>query len=93
MFCVYFFSLMVQTLLERELRQAMQRDGLCSLPLYPEGRSCTKPTTRRILDVFEPIQRHRLQTGNTTQILTTELSDLQTSILKLLGLNSEDYGR
>ena len=93
LFCVYFFSLMVQTLLERELREAMQREGIASLPLYPEGRPCTKPTTRRILDVFEPVQRHRLQTGDTTQILTTELTDLQKSILKLLGMSSEDYGR
>lgn len=93
LFCVYFFSLMVQTLLERELREAMQREGIESLPLYPEGRPCKKPTARRILDVFEPIQRHRLQTGDTTQILTTELMDLQKSILKLLGLNSDDYGR
>ena len=93
LFCVYFFSLMLQTLLERELRQAMQREGTPSLPLYPEGRPCTKPTTRRIIDVFEPVQRHRLQTGNQTQTLTTELTALQKSILKLLGMSNEDYAK
>ena len=91
LFCIYFFSLMVQTLLERELRQAMQREGVESLPLYPEGRDCVKPTTRRIIDVFEPIQRHLLQTGDETQTFTTELTALQKSILKLLGMSSEDY--
>jgi transposase len=93
LFCVYFFSLMVQTLLERELREAMQQKGRDSLPLYPEGRPCKNPTARRVIDVFEPIQRHRLETGHTTQILTTKLTDLQKSILKLLGLNSQAYGR
>ena len=91
LFCVYFFSLMLQSLLERELRQAMQREGIESLPLYPEGRPCAKPTTRRIIDVFEPVQRHQLQTADQTQTLTTELTTLQKSILKLLGINSENY--
>ena len=91
LFCIYFFSLMLQALLERELRQAMQRKGVESLPLYPEGRACPKPTTRRIIDVFAPIQRHRLQMRDQTQTLTTELTPLQKSILKLLSLNSETY--
>ncbi len=39
----YFFALLVQTLLERELRQAMARAGEESLPLYPEGRACPRP--------------------------------------------------
>ena len=34
----YFFALLVQTLLERELRQAMARAGEGTLPLYPEAR-------------------------------------------------------
>jgi transposase len=93
LFCVYFFSLMLQTLLERELRQAMQREGIDSLPLYPEGRPCTKPTTRRVIDVFETAQRHLLQADRQTQILTTELTDLQKSILKLLGISREDYAK
>jgi transposase len=58
--CVYFFSLLVQTLLERELRGAMTDAQLESLPLYPEGRKCRAPTARRVLDLFEPIQRHEL---------------------------------
>lgn len=91
--CVYFFSLMLQSLLEREVRQAMQREGLESLPLYPEGRSCKAPTTRRIIDVFEPIQRHRLQSAGQTQLLTTELTPLQHMLLDLLDMPSDAYGQ
>jgi transposase len=36
----YFFAFLMQTLLERELRQAMARAGEMSLPLYPEDRRC-----------------------------------------------------
>ena len=36
--CVYFVALLVESLLERELRRAMEREGIEGLPLYPEGR-------------------------------------------------------
>ena len=49
---------MMQTLLERELRRAMEAEEIESLPFYPEQRECRRPTTRRLLDIFEPIQRH-----------------------------------
>jgi hypothetical protein len=37
LFFVYFLVLLVQALIERELRRAMQRQGVESLPLYPEN--------------------------------------------------------
>lgn len=35
--CVYFFLLLAEALLERELRQAMEREGIEALPMYPEA--------------------------------------------------------
>lgn len=94
LFCMYFIVLMVEALLEREMRQAMTRAGLESLPLYPEGRACCRPTTRRLLDVFEGIQSHTLQQGETAaQTLVTELTPLQCQLVRLLGLSTEGYGR
>jgi len=91
---IYFFVLLVQTLLERELRQAMARKGIDSLPLYPEGRPCSRPTTARVIEVFEMVQRHWLGVGdNEPQCLVTELTTLQRQIIKLLGLSPADYGR
>lgn len=92
MLCLYFFALMMQTLLERELRKAMQREKIESLPLYPEGRACKTPTTRRVLDVFASVQRHTLKSSGQSEIFTTELSALQRQILKLLGIPTNDYG-
>jgi len=91
MLCVYFFALMLQTLLERELRHAMQAADLESLPLYPEGRECKAPTTRRILDILEPIQRHTLTMRGHSETVGTELSELQRMILELLDVPHEDY--
>ncbi len=91
---VYFFVLIVQTLLERELRQAMQRESVESLPLYPEDRACRRPTTRKVLDLFEGVQRHELSiSGQKAEVMVTELSDLQKRILKLLGIPSKGYGQ
>jgi len=90
---IYFFVLLVQTLLERELRQAMARKGIDSLPLYPENRPCSRPTTARVIEVFEPIQRHLLVVGdNEPECLVTELTTLQRQIIKLLGLSPAEYG-
>jgi transposase len=90
---VYFFVLIVQTLLERELRQAMLRENVESLPLYPESRACRRPTTRKVLDLFEGVQRHELSIpGQEKEVMVTELSDRQKHILKLMGIPSNSYG-
>lgn len=90
---IYFFALMVQSLLERELRQAMAEKGVESIPLYPEGRPCKRPTTRRVLDVFEPIARHTISTPgrSESEIFTTELAAIHRTILKLLRVSTTDY--
>ena len=91
---VYFFALLLEALLERELRAAMQRDGIESLPLYPEGRPCRWPTARRVLDLLEPVQRHTLRRGRRpVEILVTDLPRVQRRLLRLLNEPSNHYGR
>ncbi len=85
--CVYFFVLLVEALLERELRRAMEREGIESLPLYPERRACRRPTARKVIDLFEDVQRHSLKAGKRPpEIFSTELTRLQRKILWLLGI-------
>jgi transposase len=92
--CVYFLAQLVQALLERELRRAMEREELDSLPLYPEGRSCRRPTTRKLIDLFKPVQRHTLTVrGHDATTFVTELTALQHRILKLLGIPANPYGQ
>ncbi len=86
-------TLTVQALIEREVRQQMAKRKIDDLPLYPEGRSCRAPSTRRLFDVFDNIQRHELvQTDGSSARLTTALSPLQEQVLRLLNINSADYG-
>jgi transposase len=85
--CVYFLALLVESLLERELRRAMDREGIASLPLYPEGRACRRPTARKVIDLFEDVQRHELSAGRRPAVVfTTKLSRLQRRILRLLNM-------
>jgi transposase len=86
--CVYFLALLTESLLERQLRRAMDQEAIESLPLYPEGRKCRRPTARRVIDLFEDVQRHSLQVSRRRPpvIFTTELSRLQCRLLRLLGM-------
>jgi transposase len=89
----YFFALLVQTLLEREWRQAMARAGEPSLPIYPEGRPCARPTTHRLIEVFSSIQRHEVRVGEgEPQVMVTKLTKTQRTIVRLLGLDPRSYG-
>ena len=89
----YFFALVIQTLLERELRRAMARAGEATLPLYPEERPCARPTTHRLIEVFSTIQRHEVRVGGgEPQMMVTKLTKTQRTIIRLLGLDPRTYG-
>ena len=57
------------------------------MPLYPEGRACRRPTARKVIDLFEDVQRHELSAGGRPAVIfTTRLSRLQRRILRLLNM-------
>lgn len=92
--CVYFMALLLQTLIERELRRAMAEADLESLPLYPEARPCRRPTTRRVIDSMESLSRHRLTTEDGThQDLYTDPTPIQTKLIQLFRIPPATYGR
>ncbi len=92
--CVYFLTLVIQTLMEREIRQAMETSEIDALPLYPEGRDCQRPTTRRLIDAMSTLSRHRLATDEGDSLdLYTNPTPLQHKIMKLFGIKPSAYGR
>jgi transposase len=92
LFTLYFLALLVQALIEREVRLAMKLHGLDQLPLYPEQRNCRRPTTEQLLRLFSLAQRHRLtQDGQTVQLFDADLTDLQRQVLHLLGVPESAY--
>ena len=92
LFSCQFIALLVNCLIERELRQAMARQGIRELPLYHEQRACTAPTAARLFEHFADVQRHHLTSaGHHIQTFDPELSELQRQLLELLGVPASDY--
>jgi hypothetical protein len=91
-FTLYFLALLVQALIERELRLAMKRENIDELPLYPEQRLCARPTTEQILRLFSLAERHRLIDGaHTVQVFDVPLTELQRQLLGLLGVPEDAF--
>jgi hypothetical protein len=89
---LYFLSVLVQALLERELRQAMVAAGIDHLPLYPEERECRAPSAERVLEVFASLQRHDLWAGGRrVQTFQPQLDPLQERIVTLLGMRTAEF--
>ncbi len=87
LFTLYFLALLVQALIERELRTAMRRARIAELPLYPEERRCKRPTTEQVLRLFSHAERHVLfRRGRPVQVFHPELTELQKRVLDLLGV-------
>jgi len=89
---VYFIVLLFNALIERELRLAMHKEKIRSLPLYPEQRRCKYPTTARIIDLFSNLRRHILfQENEEMKCFYDPISDLQVQILDLLAISKKYY--
>jgi len=87
LFTLYVIALLVQALIERELRRSMAREAIDELPIYPEQRQCSHPTTEQVLRLFSLAERHQLrQHGRIVQLFDLSLTDLQRQVLTLLGV-------
>ncbi|MCI0658331.1 MAG: transposase [Acidobacteria bacterium] len=90
--CCYFLALLVDALMERELRRGMKRARLKELPLYPEGRQRKHPTAERVVELFEGLQVHRLHRGGEVEhTYAPEISRLQRQVLRRLGIPVSRY--
>lgn len=91
--CCHFIAMLVQALIERQIRTAMATHGIPQLLLYPEDRGSTAPTAARVLDVFTTLARHHLidQHGHHIQTFEPELNPLQRQILDLLDIPQTAY--
>jgi transposase len=89
----HFIALMVQALVEREIRGEMASRKLKELPLYPEGRGCSAPSAPRIFEIFTGLARQHLigPDGVVIQTFSPELTQLQRTVLELLGVPESRY--
>ena len=80
----------IQSLIEREVRNSMKSMKIISLSLYPEERQCSSPTCSRILEQFESIKLDRFKfEGRTMQTFFTRLDGGQKLLLKLANVPAE----
>ena len=84
---VFFIALIIQALIEREVRMQMHHDGINALPVYPEQRDAERPTTNKISDVFEPVSTYSIIDNDTVvEAFQDKLGDTQKTILKYLNI-------
>jgi transposase len=89
----HFIALMVQALIERDIRHAMASANLKELPLYPEGRDCSAPSAPRIFEIFTGLARQHLIGADDAvlQTFSPELTNLQQIVLDLLDVPKLSY--
>ena len=88
---LFFLSLMIQAIIEREVRLKMKEWGIKTLSIYPESREAYHPTTSKILDVFDGISSYQVRMRHMTKEFRDSLTKTQEQILNLLGISSGYY--
>lgn len=88
----FFIALMIQALIERQVRQQMADQHIPAIALYPEDRDASHPTTAKIMGIFEDVSTYKLtMSAKQTREYRDELTEVQQIILELLGLSEQTY--
>jgi transposase len=88
----FFVALMIQALLEREVRHAMVAADIPNLKLYPEQRPAVHPTTSKVLSAFEDLSTYQIcARSRVVEQYQDGLNDTQKTILKLLKIPQRQY--
>lgn len=94
MMFLYFIALIVQAVIERDVRLSMMDKTIEAIPIYPEHRLAYHPTTAKIFDRFQEVSLYRLTDGATLlNEFRDELNPIQREVLGLLGMSEADYWR
>lgn len=88
---IHVMALMVAALIERKLRLAIKKEGIESLPIYPEKRACKAPTIFDIVRLFRNVERYEVTTNEDTMIFPAQLTPEQKQVLKLLEVPIAHY--
>ena len=89
---VFFIALIIQALIEREVRTKMGIHGLSGLLIYPEDRESSRPTTNKIIDIFEPVSTYSIiENGQVVEEFKDELTDTHKTILEYLNISESDF--
>jgi transposase len=88
----FFIALVVQALIEREVRNKMKEQKIEKIIVYPEQREASHPTTAKILDRFENICTYKIkENSKVVETFKDSLNEDQKLILDLLNIEENEY--
>jgi transposase len=89
---LFFISLMIQSLLEREIRNKMIEYKMNNLNVYPENREALHPTANKVFDRFNSISTYEVvEDGDVIEHYQDELSEIHQCVLSMLGIKEAHY--
>jgi transposase len=89
---VFFIALLIQALLERELRNKLTERGLPPLKLYPEDREAPHPTTSQLFKTFDRLSTYAItHPGMPCETYHDELSQTHQQVLSLLNIPEQEF--
>ncbi len=86
MMFLFFMALVIQAVIEREVRNSMRAKEIDAIAVYPEHRLAYHPTTAKIIERFHDTSVYRVMRGDEVETeYRDDLSAVQTEVLELLG--------
>ena len=88
----FFIALVVQALIEREVRIKMKEQKIEKIRVYPEQREASHPTTSKIIDRFDNICTYKImENSKVVETFKDSLNEDQKLILSLLNIEEDEY--
>lgn len=88
----FFIALVVQALIEREVRNKMKEHKIEKIRVYPEHREASHPTTSKIIDRFDNICTYKImETAKVVETFRDSLNEDQKLILSLLNIGEDEF--
>jgi transposase len=87
----FFLALIIQALIEREIRDKMKASEIASLTLYPEDREASHPTTSKVIAIFNGLSTYQLHENGRIETYKDELTETQRQILQLMAISEKNF--
>lgn len=88
----FFIALLIQALLERQLRRRLDQQHAPPLKLYPEDRDAPHPTSSQLFKTFDQLSTYAItEEGHLCEEYHDELTDTHRAVLSLLGIEESRF--
>lgn len=88
----FFIALLIQALLERELRKKLSERQKPPLKLYPEDRDALHPTTSQLFKTFDGLSSYSIaQEGSPIENYHDQLTETHLAVLSLLDIPEQKF--